>query len=351
MKNKFQLVSKINLLKKENYRDDIGLKRNKNFIQYIKLFDKKLLINDSRCLKIYSLPFFHLIEQIYSGCFSATLLKSKNIACGDIYGKISIYSIKDNKFKLLQKIDVIKERTVYRVKELPNNILVSCQDERSLIFYVYDKNNELYKIEKKINFKDFIENLLYTKNNELLLYQNEVCGINNFYYKLILYDLQKKEKKKIVSDSGHGLIYEPFKFLKKNIVAVIICKNIILIDINKDYNIITKISTNSFWLNCICVINDNFIITGDDYGSIILWELKNNQLSKKEKYNFYIKKKDSSISCSVTDLLHLGNNLFLVGGIYYDDDISSILNIFSTSKTKSPHIPYSGYISDLYEVI
>ena len=83
----------------------------------------------------------------------------------------------------------------------------------------------------------------------------------------------------------------------------------------------------------------------------MLWEFKNNQLYKKDEYKYYIKKKDSSISSSITDLLYLGKNLFFVGGIYFDNDISSILNIFSTSKSKSPHIPYSGYISNLYEVI
>ena len=196
MKHKIQLVSKINLIKKENYRDDLGLKRHKNFIQYIKLFDKKLLINDLRCLKIYNFPFFHLIAQIYSGSFSVTLLKSKNIACCDHYGKIIFYSIKDNKFKLLQKIDVIKERTVYRIKELPNNMLVSCQDERALTFYKYDKNKELYNIKQKISFNDFIENLLFIKDNDLLLYQNYVYGINKFHYNLIVYDFKQKYIKK-----------------------------------------------------------------------------------------------------------------------------------------------------------
>jgi len=346
MKYKIQRVSKINLLKKESYRDDYGLKKHKNFIQYIKLFDKKILINDSRCLKIYNYPFFHLIAQIYSGCFSATLLKSKNIACCQHYGTISIYSIKDDKFKLIQIIDVIKERTVYRVKELMNGMLVSCQDERALTFYEYDKNKKLYNIKQKIKFKDFIDNLLYTKDNDILLYQKDAYGSN---YKLILYDFKKDEKKEIASDSGSGLIYEPFKFLNKNIVAVIISKCIFLIDINKDYNIITKLLTSSSWLNCICIINDKCIITGDDYGNIILFELKNNQLYEKEKYKYYIKKNYSSISSSITDLLYLGNNLFFVGGIYYDN-YSSILRKFSRS-IKSPFIPYNGYISDLFEVI
>ena len=77
MKYEIQHVSKINVIKKESYRDDYGLKKHKNSIQYIKLFVKKILINDSRSLKIYNFPFFHLISRIYSGCFSATLLNPK----------------------------------------------------------------------------------------------------------------------------------------------------------------------------------------------------------------------------------------------------------------------------------
>ena len=344
MKYNFQYVSKINIF---NIRDDLGLKKENDFIQCIKLFDNKILICNSKIIKIYKFPLFRLIAHIYTPgkFFSATLLKSKNLACCQHDGKISIYSIENDKPKLLQTIEVLKGKTIYRVKELPNNMLVSCQDESAISFYEFNKINELYNIKQKIKFQYFIDNILYTKDNDILLFQNLFYSMYNSKFILVLFDfIKKREKKEIVSSCGNGLIYEPFKFLNKNIVAVIINKYICLIDINKDYSIIEKIEIKeSYWLNSICVIKNNFIVTGDSYGKLILWEFKDNQLSQKNTFKYDIKKKETWANSSITDLLYLGNNLFFVGGIYY--------NVWFPFSNEKPPNPFSGYINDLFKVI
>ena len=98
-------------------------------------------------------------------------------------------------------------------------MLVSCQDEQSIRFYKYDESNKLYVQNKKKIFDKFIDNLLYTKDNDILLYQNNYPGNG---YKLVLFDFNYyMEIKELISlYDGKGLIYEPFKFIDKNIVAV-----------------------------------------------------------------------------------------------------------------------------------
>ena len=133
---------------------------------------------------------------------------------------------------------------------------------------------------KKFRFQYFVDNLLYTKDNEILLLQNTYPGSG---FKLVLFDFKNKMDKELIYSNGNQLIYEPFKFLNKNIVAVIMNKTIYLIDIYQKYNIITKFESKNFGgLNCLCVMKNNCIITGDDNGILTLLEFKNDQLNYKK---------------------------------------------------------------------
>ena len=140
MEYKFEKVSKVNIRKQLNNKEVAK----RDFISFTKLLDKKILICNSNNIKMYSFPTFKLINLINtpSSVFSVTLLKSKNIACCQHNGKISIYSMSNNKLKLKQTLDVLNEKTVFRVKELPNNMLVSCQDEQSINFYKYNERKK-----------------------------------------------------------------------------------------------------------------------------------------------------------------------------------------------------------------
>jgi hypothetical protein len=299
---------------------------------------------------MYSFPTFKLINLINTPCrvFSVTLLKkSKDLACCLHNGKISIYSMANNELKLIQTLDVLNGKTVFRVKELPNNMLVSCQDEQSIRFYQYDESTKLYTEKKKKTFHNFIDNLLYTKDNDILLYQNNYPGSG---YKLVLFDFSCNMEKELISNyDGKGLIYEPFKFLDKNIVAVIMNRYIYLIDINKKYNIVTKVESIGFGsINCLCKIKNNYFVIGGEYGGLTLWEYKDDQLKQKKEYTYNIKKgdKDIYIMSSITDLLYLGNNTFFIGGIYCTASFS-----FSFLHDETNDASYSGYITDLYKVI
>ena len=118
MEYKFEKISKVNIIKKSNYKDDLGITSGKDFISFTKLLDNKILICNSNIIKMYSFPTFKLINLINTPCrvFSVTLLKSKDIACCQHNGKISIYSMSNNELKLKQTLDVLNGKTVFRVK-------------------------------------------------------------------------------------------------------------------------------------------------------------------------------------------------------------------------------------------
>ena len=109
--------------------------------------------------------------------------------------------------------------------------------------------------------ENFIENFLPTKNNDILLYANFFWP--KYHFKILLFDAEKlKIIKKVLSCNGNSAIYEPFSFLTKNIIAVVIAETLFLVDINNDYTIITQIESKSRWINSICCLDHKKIVTG-----------------------------------------------------------------------------------------
>lgn len=125
-------------------------------------------------------------------------------------------------------------------------------------------------------------------------YKKYGCFINFILqnkYKIILFNAENKNKIKIIlSKEKNGIIYEPFCFLSKNIIAIIIFNDIFLVDINNDYSLITKFNDKDhYWINSICAINFNIIITGDDKGylHLLYFDDKKNIITKIDEYKIY----------------------------------------------------------------
>ncbi len=247
---------------------------------------------------------------------------------------------------MIQTISVLNNKTIYRIKEITNNLLVSCQDEKSLIFYEY--NNNSLNISNKLKQDCFIENLQPTKNMDVLLYGN--FFFPKYNYKIILFNAENKNKIKIIlSKEKNGTIYEPFCFLSKNIIAIIIFNDIFLVDINNDYSLITKFEDKDhyYWIYSICAINFNIIITGDDKGylHLLYFDDKKNIITKIDEYKIYegnekyrndinsqfyvdeLKKEKKAIS-----LVKLNSNSFLLGG---GGKIDYLLNAFNIKNLKA----------------
>ena len=208
---------------------------------------------------------------------------------------------------------------------------MSCQDEKSLIFYEY--NNNSLNISNKLKQDCFIENLQPTKNMDVLLYGN--FFFPKYNYKIILFNAENKNKIKIIlSKEGNGIIYEPFCFLSKNIIAIIIFNDIFLVDINNDYSLITKFNDKDhYWINSICAINFNIIITGDDKGylHLLYFDDKKNIITKIDEYKIY-EVNELKEEKKVISLVKLNSNSFLLGGW---GKIDYLLNAFNIKNLKA----------------
>ena len=152
-----------------------------------------------------------------------------------------------------------------------------------------------------------------------------------YNYKIILFNAENKNKIKIIlSKEKNGIIYEPFCFLSKNIIAIIIYDDIFLVDINNDYSLITKFNDKDhYWINSICAINFNIIITGDDKGylHLLYFDDKKNIITKIDEYKIYEGNEKYRIHTNfppffveyeeekkAISLVKLNSNLFLLGG-------------------------------------
>ena len=300
----------------------------REILQLLTLKDKLVVVPKSRDILIFNKYTFKLFSFIKTfkgyGFFSATKLPSnRDIACCGDNGIITIFRIKPILCQLIQKIPVLDKKQVYRIKEISNNKYMSNQDQHSLIFYEYNK--EKLKITNKIIVDNYMENFLHTKNNDILLYANFFSP--NYHYKILLFDTEKLEIiKEVLSCNGNSTIYEPFCFLTKNIVAIVIAQTLFLVDINKDYTVISQIeSLNSKWIYSVCCLNHNKIVTGDENGNLILWNYDKN-INKIGEYKI---KAEDNLGLGLTCLMKLKNNLFLVGGESY---LLYAFNFFENKK-------------------
>jgi hypothetical protein len=320
MDYKIQKVTGIGLIHDQNRQKIFNSYFNQyQVLQLLNLKDKKILIiikdKDIQILNKNSFKFYSSIKSNddYS-FFSATQLTSTgNIACCKKNGIIAIYIIKPKLSKLIQTIQVLNNKCIYRIKHITENRLMSNQDEKSLIFYEYNKKKLVIK--NKIIMENYIENFLPTKNNDVLLYANFFCP--SYHFKILLFDSEKlKIIKEVLSCNGNSEIYEPFSYLTKNIIAIVIKETIFLVDINNDYAKIAQIeSKGSSWIYSVCCVDCNKIVTGDKNRKLILWNFEKNEISKIGEYN--IEKRNDLDYAKVTCLLKLKNNLLLVGGNYY----------------------------------
>ena len=94
-----------------------------------------------------------------------TTLSSGIIASCSRDKTIKLFNIKDNKYEILQTLNYHKW-AVYKVIELKNKSLVSCSDDKSIIFYIKDNNNK-YIQELKITTNIGGCTVIQTKNNEI----------------------------------------------------------------------------------------------------------------------------------------------------------------------------------------
>ena len=214
---------------------------------------------------------------------------------------IKLFNIKGNNYNILQTLNYHTDYA-YKIVELKNKNLVSCSEDKSIIFYLKDNNNE-YKKNYKISTNGLCYNIKVIKENEICYSEtfNHDCN-NNI---ICFYNINERKIKSSISNISKMDI-SPFIMISKELLFIPGENKISIININ-EYELIREIKVpNSGWIRGACRLNENIILTGDQKSNIREWRIEGDNLiliSKKEKaHNNYI-----------LTLLNMGNGYIASG--------------------------------------
>ena len=228
-------------------------------------YDRSLIIYDKKKFKS------DLIIKIHDDSINYILQLSTGLlaSCSDDH-TIKILNINSNNYEVLQILNDHKG-SIYKIIELSNKKLVSCSDDSSII--VYSKDNNKYIKEYQINTNDKCFCLIQTKENEICFYDDYSDNKGSICF----YDLtQKKITATLKGISSGG--YNFMNMITKDLLVVTGDEKITIINVNQ-YNIARIIDVqNSSYINVSCVLNENFILTGDYNGHIKQWKIEGDNL-------------------------------------------------------------------------
>lgn len=296
--NNFNVNSKSLILKLNFHR---------NWIRYLTLLKDGRLVagSDDYQIIIYNKitykPDLKLIEE--NLILYLTTLSSGILACA-ITRKIKLLYIKGNTYQNLQTFEYHYD-WVYKIIELNNNNLVSCSQDRKIIFYrkkielgqlntnqmpinlqILEANTDSHnKYEKDYEIpSDFMHySMTQTKENEICYSENTK---DSYISTICFYDIYKRKINSSISGVKTGGPLSPFNLATKDLL-IIGSENIIsIIDVN-EYKIIRLVEMDhSIIFFSFCLLNENMFLIGDNYGAITQWKIEGDNIiliSKKEK--------------------------------------------------------------------
>ena len=216
------------------------------------------------------------------------------VSCSNDY-TIKLYDINETEYKVIQTLN---EHTDYVTKiiELKNKQLVSCSCDKSIIFYNKDKNE--YKKDYSISTKGKNGPIIQTKDNEICYYehnQDTIC-----FYDFIKRNIIKKLNNICVANC----IYDSLLMISEDLLLLAGYNKVSIINVNS-YNLIKTINVdNSGWINAVCMLNKDMILTGDYNKRIIQWKIENDNLK-------LISIKENAHENKINTLSKLGNSFIL----------------------------------------
>ena len=187
------------------------------------------------------------------------------------FKKILLYDIRNNKAKLLQKIEFDYTTYFRQIMELSDG-LIAIHNETEILFYLYDKQNK--KIEKKGEIKpnNRVIKMFKAKNGNLIS-----CFDKGF----VVYDKNNSIQAKVEFDNyslKYNLVDNKYLFYSyyqepKFYAKVYDIENFILLQTFEIKYLITEVVK----------LNDNLLIASDNNGNIFEITIGNNfQLSTKD---------------------------------------------------------------------
>ena len=219
----------------------------------------------------------------YVNCI--TQLSSGILASCSDDNTIKLFNIKGNEYEVLQ-ILIYHTEPVYKTIELKNKTLVSCSDDSSIIFYI--KDNLKYKKDYQISTNGYCSHIIQTKDNEICYYESNNDTI-------CFYDLLERKVKASVSNiSTRNMI-----MLTKDLLFITGCFEISIINVNNYKLRIIDIPRASY-INGVCMLNQNMLLTGDNAKIIRQWRIEDDNL-------ILVYKKEKAHDNSIRVLLNLGN--------------------------------------------
>ena len=112
--------------------------------------------------------------------------------------------------------------------------------------------------------------------------------------------------KKINNITVSGYFFDSLLMISKDLLLITGFNQISIINVNS-YNLIRTIrKDNSDWINVVCMLNKDIIITGDKNRRLIQWKIENDNLK-------LISQKESPHNSDIFTLSKLGNGLVLSG--------------------------------------
>ena len=213
---------------------------------------------------------------------------------------IKLFNIKGNNYNILQTLNY-HTNYVYKIIELKNKNLVSCSDDKSIIFYLKDNNK--YKKDFKISTNGPCYCINEIKENEICY--SEIINDNFNNNNICFYNINERKIKSSISNISK-IDISPFIMISKELLFIPGKNKISIININY-YELIREIEvSNSGWICGVCMLNDNIILTGDDKSIIREWKIEDGNL-------ILISKKENTHKDSIYTLLKIGNGYIASG--------------------------------------
>ena len=201
---------------------------------------------------------------------------------------IKLLNIKGNEYNFLQSLRYHKD-SIRKIIELNNKVLVSCSNDSSIIFYKYDDSE--YEKDYQISTNGPCSSIIQTKENEICYY-----NVDNDNDTICFFDMSERKVKASISNiSTSDMI-----MIEKDLLLIPGFSIISIININK-YELVRNIDVKgSFWIDGICILNKNMLLTGDRQKNLKQWKIKDDDL-------ILIDKKEDAHNRSISNLVNLGN--------------------------------------------
>ncbi len=241
----------------ENNKFAFGLGNGSIIIRSFNSFSNELIIGQFSNIN-------KTVQQLFQSKINNYLISSWT----DCSIRIFEIFLEEKKYKLIQEIKEHFDTKVNKCIELIKyNKLVSCGNDNKII--IYNNENNIYKIEKIIETKGCVNSIVYIEKNEEIVFSSRLLKSIQFYN-------IKNDKINFPIEVAVNNWYGDLLLINEDILLVggRMDEGIYLIHL-QTHQIINQL-VNGRFINSLCKINDNFILSGewseDKNGIIVLYK-------------------------------------------------------------------------------